>query len=174
MARHSSYRYYHGTDTQAAIQIRRSGFTIHREEWGKGLGYGVYLSTDPNFAAFFGEKILQCTLAPHTRLLWHDTPVPEIIRRLVRKFTRKILKPDFYKAIPENKRLTCQEVAALWRHLVHNYYETDNRKRYERFRKYLSRIHKEVKKCGYDGVGIRDDMWSEVLIFDPSVIVEVS
>jgi hypothetical protein len=153
------------------------GFNLVHERWGRGWGNGVYLSGTDAFAATWGKIVIRCRLQPGTRLLWHAVPDPGVIDSLRREFGSDITSPAFWKVLPHNKQLTHNELVQLWHYLVSRYY-TDPRRfranRLECLQKNYSRIHEQLKRHGFDGVGFRDPDWPEILVFNPTRVLPVS
>jgi hypothetical protein len=163
--------YYHGTQAVAASSIMQQGFKIAEPAMGRNLGAGLYLSTNPGFAATWGPVLIRCALKRGTRMLWHTPADVRTISYLKREFGAGITKPSFHKLIPKNKQLTKSEVAQLWNCLVDRHYLNSRPSR----RDFLPRlahmypfIYKHLKRHGYDGFGIRDEDWPEIFLFNPS------
>ena len=182
--------YYHGTWAGYGYSIMTRGFELGHEGRGHLLGRGVYLATRVESAAlwYFG-LIFRCALQPGTRILWFDDDYDRrIINSLRREFGQELLDlgPQFHKAIPDNKRLTQTELI----HLCSYIFMQGRRKRSKFYtprkgarRRYfdawlqLSRLHEQVKRYGFDGVGDRSNLYwdsDELLIYNPSRVIPLS
>lgn len=169
--------YYHGTSASHAYSIMTRGFSLERVAWGRGWGNGVYLSSVDEFAASWGEMIIACRLQAATRVLWHADFDPSVIDSLRREFGKTISTPEFWKVLPHNKRLTRNEIVQLWHYWVARYYSGPRRfraGRLDRLQQNYSRIHGQLRRQGYDGVGFRDADWPEILLFNPSRVQPLS
>ena len=169
--------YYHGTTRAHAYSIMSRGFNLQHEIWGRGWGRGVYLSGTDRFGAMWGEIIIVCELRAGARILWHTEHDPKVIDSMRREFGRQIATPEFWKVLPRNKQLTRRELSNLWWFLMAKHYANRRRfskRMYQRLAKNYSRLHEQLKRQGYDGVGYRDPVWPEVLVFNPSMIEPVS
>jgi hypothetical protein len=99
------------------------------------------------------------------------------IRYLKKEFGAGITQPNFDIQIPANKQLTRSEVAHLWNFLVHRHYLNTRFSQRNLFPKLVQNypfIYKHLRRHGYDGVGIREDAWPEMFLFNPSNAVPLS
>ena len=155
----------------------QQGFRVGEETMGRNLGAGLYLTARVGFAAVWGPIVIRCALRPGTRILWH-TPVDErTIRYLKKEFGAGIAQPTFDKLIPRNKQLTRSEVAQLWNHLIDRHYLNARPARRDFFPKLAHNfpsVYKHLKRHGYDGVGMMDEEWPEMFLFNPSSAMPLS
>jgi hypothetical protein len=169
--------FYHGTQKHCIYSIMMQGFRLDNEMWGRGWGNGVYLSATKEFASNWGRAIIRCGLQRGCRILWHSEYDRKVIDYLKREFGSNIVKPDFWKALPNNKQLKKHEIIAVWNYLIDIHYE--GRKRFEKgllyeFQKNYSRIYEHLKRHQFDGVGSREKDWPEILVFNPSLVSPIS
>ena len=178
MARTAARRlYYHGTAERFTYSILTRGFKVGEKRYGRGLGRGLYLSGSLRFACDWGEMIIVCKLGLGTRILWHRPPDQHVISYLKREFGKGIPRPDFYKAIPRNKRLTRRELTNLWNFLVVKHYSSPRRFSRNAIREFQDQhafIYEHVRRHGYDAVGFEEEDWPELLMFNPSRVTPVS
>ena len=169
--------FFHGTHKSVAYSIMRQGFKIGQEAAGRNLGAGLYLTTRVGFAAVWGDIILRCKFVRGTRILWH-TPIDlAMIRYLKKEFGAGVTEPNFDKVIPHNKQLTRSELAQLWNYLIKRHYMTARSIRRDflpRFARNFPFIYKHLKRHGYQGVGIAEEEWPEMFLFNPSSAVPLS
>lgn len=168
---------FHGTCEEYAWSIMLRGFSLVNECWGRGWGNGVYLSSTDEFASTWGSIIIHCRLQAGTRLLWHKDYDRKVIDSLRREFGKAIVSPAFWKVLPLNKQLTRNEVIQLWHYLVTRHYKNPRRfraNRLEHLQKNYSRLYKQLRRHGYDGVGFRNADWPEILVFNPARVQPVS
>ena len=168
---------YHGTQDDHIYSIMTQGFRLDKEMWGRGLGNGIYLSGTKEFASMWGKVIIRCKLQKGCRILWHSEYDKKVIAYLKREFGSNIVKPYFWKILPNNKQLKKHEIIAVWNYLIDVHYEC--RRRFKKgllhtFQKNYSRIYEQLKRHQFDGVGFKDPEWPEVLIFNPSVVNPIS
>jgi hypothetical protein len=169
--------YYHGTQKVSAHSIMRQGFKIGEESSGRNLGAGLYLSSNVGFAAVWGPILIRCTLRSGTRLLWHTQVDQRTIRHLKKEFGAGITEPNFNTQIPYNKQLTKSEIAHLWNFLLDRHYlkmPPSRRDFFPTLAHNFPFIYKHLRRHGYDGVGIQDDAWPEMFLFNPSNAVPIS
>jgi hypothetical protein len=163
--------FYHGTQQASACSIMRQGFRVGEETMGRNLGPGLYLTPRVGFAAVWGPVVIRCSLRPGTRILWH-TPVDEhTITYLKNEFGVGITEPTFDRVIPRNKQLTRSEVAQLWNYLMAHHYLKPRPSRRDLFPKLAHNfpfIYRHLKRHGYAGVGMLDEEWPEMFLFNPS------
>lgn len=169
--------YYHGTRTLFAYSIMRQGFRIGQEAHGRNLGNGLYLTARIGFAGVWGPIIIRCRLKKGTRILWHTRVDMRTIRYLKKEFGAGITRPNFDTVIPNNKQLTRTQVADLWNYLLTRHYLKVRPARRDSFFKLVENypfIYKHLKRHGYDGVGMLDAGWPEMLLFNPSNAIPLS
>ena len=172
--------YWHLTNATAAPLIMRQGFKINLPiKHGRESGDGVYLLLNPEIdtdASAYGEYAIRCRLKPGVRILWRQPYDNKVIASIKKEFGLGILKPDFWKAIPHNKRLTKREAANLWFYLDSNYktYRWKGSKNKQLYRDNYSRIYSIIKAFNYGGVGIAEKNWSQVVVFNPSDLEALS
>lgn len=181
--------WYHGTHTHNVSSILAKGFS---DRWpddqesdpadppcmhGGHLGNGIYVTRDPDIAAWYGPAVLRVRLPPATRLIYVDAPPrKKSIAYLTRKFGRELTtsrSPS--KAIPASKRLTDSELVELLRHHYQRCWEkwSDSpsgefrwpEKRDKHWRAQLS-LASELRRRGFHGYGNPQSEMG-VLIFDP-------
>lgn len=153
------------------------GFRLAQERHGRGLGDGVYLSEIKEFASTWGSMIIRCQLRNGCRILWRSEYDRKVIKYLKKEFGSDIIKPDFWKQIPQNKQLNKNEIIAVWNYLIEINY--GGKRSFEKgllydFQQQFSRIHEHLKRHQFDGVGSRANDWPEILIFNPSLVHPVS
>jgi len=169
--------FYHGTGNRFAYSIMRQGFQVGEETSGRNLGAGLYLTARVGFAAVWGPIVIRCALKAGTRMLWHRPVDQRIIRYLKKEFGAGITQPTFDKLIPANKQLTKSEVAQLWNYLIDRHYLHSRPSRRECLPKlahHFPFIYKHLKRHGYDGVGIMEEEWPEMFLFNPSNAIPLS
>ena len=183
--------YHHGTDDRLAYAIMTQGFKLGEVRHGRRLGRGLYITQRLESAVFWSHQIvIRCKMLPGTRLLWINEGYDrKIIRQLRREFGKEIVElgPQFDQAIPRSKQLTKNELIALCNYL----FETRSKQLWQYgFKKQkgkgaqfwnawrqLSRLHEQVRRHGYDGLGDRSfQEWDsdEILMFNPSRLIPVS
>lgn len=169
--------FYHGTSREYVHDVLSEGFKIGGQANGRCLGNGIYLSVSAGFAAEWGNMILRCELVERVSVLWHREVDTKVLGYLKKEFGAGIIKPDFWKNLPRNKRFTRREIITLWDHLIVRCYEEDRRIRkgwYENLFANYSRIFEHLKMHRFDGVGFVDEDWPEVMIFNPSHVRIIS
>ncbi len=184
-----SKEYFHGTWTGHAYSIMSRGFELGH--WGHGhmRGRGVYIAQNLASAALwtFGDIIIRCRLQPGTRILWIDGNFDQrVIDYLRREFGRELLElgPYFHKAIPPNKQLTRRELGHLTNYILLHPRRfrgpltyKGKRARYGDTWLYLSRLHEQIKRHGYDALGDRSFAYwdsDEVVVFNPARVLPLS
>ena len=103
--------YYHSTEPRFVDSIMKGGFKIGELTWGRVLGRGLYLSATSEYARKYHGVIIICTLKRGTRILWHKPYNKRVISYLKREFGSSIIRPDFHKLIPKNKKLSKNELS---------------------------------------------------------------
>lgn len=183
--------YYHGTDTRLAYAIMTQGFKIGEIEHGRLLGRGLYITQRLQSARFWSYHIvMQCRLAPGTRILWiNEAYDRRTLRALRREFGRELLShgPNFHQAVPANKHLTSQELITLCNYLFavrrrqrDKYVWPRKEKKaraYEMLWDDLSALQAHVRRLGYDALGNRTfQEWDsdEILVFNPSRVTPIT
>src|SRR5208283_3937817 len=118
--------FYHGTHTEAAKRIMQEGFRVHWKidasaggityaSSGGCHGVGIYITCNWRMALFFGNALLQVTLKPGTRILdASKEPDPAVLSYLQKEFGREVLTQPPWKSLPKNKKLTQEELIALF------------------------------------------------------------
>lgn len=179
--------WYHGTNDYDVPLIFADGFA---DRWpddestpsdppcmrGGHLGNGIYLTRNPEVAAWYGPAVLHVYLQSATRLVYTDNPpAAKSIAYLAREFGRELIESRTpLQAIPASKRLTDFELVELLRYHYHQCWEKwsdspsgefrwpPKRDRY--WRAQLS-LASELRRRGFHGYG---DPHSEmgVVIFD--------
>ena len=165
---------YHGTSAEAASSILGDRFNLKHERWGRGWGHGLYVSWSPHFAAMWGEVVLVCELHPGIKVLWHRPHDPKVIAYLKREFGVGIVEPDFWKILPENKQLRGKEIAAVWNYLMDVHYISErrfNRDRFFKLTEQYSRLYEQLRRHGYQAVGLRDPEWAEMMVLNPAHVL---
>lgn len=169
--------FYHGTQNLSAYLIMRQGFKVGDETSGRNLGAGLYLTGQVGFAAVWGPIVIRCRLVTGTRILWYTPVDSRTIKYLKREFGAGITRPSFDNVIPHNKQLTKSEVAHLWNYLIEHHYLPRRPSRRDYFSKLAQNfpfIYKHLKRHGYDGVGIMEQEWPEMFLFNPSRALPLS
>jgi len=183
--------YYHGTWAGYGNTIMRRGFELGHPGLGNLLGRGVYIARELASAALWERGlVIVVRLQPGTRILWiEDDYDQRVIDSLRREFGQELLDlgPHFERAIPHNKQLTRRELVGLcdyvltkarrgrWQAALRA--NKGKRVRYNETWQRLSRLHRQIKRFGYQALGDRSDMdWDsdEIVVFNPTRVIPVS
>lgn len=165
--------YYHGTDRASAAAIIAQGFRVLDKSCYRHLGKGLYVTSNPGTAMYFGQVVLQVELRSGLRLLDTDAPFDAaVIGWLKREFGREILEKAPRLVLPANKRLTLEEAVALFLYHSHkgHFWASLRGNPFADTAPVAYRLHREMRsllsRYGFHGYG-EADTFGGIVLFSP-------